>query len=72
MGSRTYLCSVCSDSTVEERSYIINHRSAMKAAEKYGRCESSETITVRTHLGKTLSMVKWDPQTGKYININFD
>ena len=69
MGSRTYSVTIFSDNTINDRTYIINHRSAMKAAKEYGRCENGETITVRTHLGKALSRVKWDPQTGKYINV---
>ena len=71
MGSRTYLLSIYSDNTTEDRVYTINHRSAMKAAEKYGKAEPNETITVRMHTGKILSRVKWDSQTGKYIQVEF-
>ena len=72
MGSRTYLLSIYSDNTIEDRVYTINHRSAMKASEKYGQAEPNETITVRTHSGQILSRVKWDQQSRKYINVNFD
>ena len=72
MGTRTYLLSIYSDNTIEDRTYVINHRSAMKAAEKYGKAEPNETITVRLHSGQILSRVKWDPQSSKYINVNFE
>ena len=71
MGSRTYLVSIYSDNTTEDRVYTINHRSAMKAAEKYGNAEPNETITVRTHSGQILSKVKWDSQSRKYISVHF-
>ena len=71
MGTRTYLLTIYSDNTVEDRTYVINHRSAMKAAEKYGKAEPNETITVRLHSGQILSRVKWDPQSMKYINVTF-
>ncbi len=69
MGSRTYLVSIYSDLTTEDMVYTINHRSAMKAAEEYGKAEPNETITVRLHSGKILSKVKWDQQRGKYVNL---
>ena len=72
MPYRTYLCSIVSDNTVEDRTYVINHRSAMKAAEKYGRAEGNETVTVRTHTGKILSRVMWNTQEKKYIHVYFD
>ena len=72
MAYRTYQCSIFSNSALEDRTYMINHRSAVKAAEKYGRAESGETIIVRTHTGKILSKAIWDPQQKKYISVNFD
>ena len=68
MGSRTYLCYICSGDA-EQRIYTVTTRSAMEAAKKYGHCEGGETITVRTHSGQILSMVTLDIQTGKYINV---
>ena len=70
MSSRTYLCYINSNNT-EERIYTVTTRSAMKAAQKYGRCEGGEQITIRTHSGQTLSKVIWDVQTSQYINVNF-
>lgn len=70
MSSRTYLCYINSNNT-EERIYTVTTRSAMKAAQKYGRCECGESISVRTHSGQTLSKVIWDVQTNQYINVNF-
>lgn len=70
MGSRTYQCYIESNST-QERIYTVTSRSAAKAAEKYGRCEGEETITVRTYSGIVLSRVKWDQQSRKYINVSF-
>lgn len=70
MGSRTYLCYVNSDST-EEMVYTVTHRSAMKAAEKYGQCNGNESVTIRTHSGQILSRVKWDEDSKKYINVSF-
>ena len=71
MGSRTYLCSIYSDNTTEDRVYTINHRSAVRAAEKYGRCEGNETVTVRTHTGQILSKAVWNQEQRKYINVAF-
>ena len=70
MSSRTYLCYINSNNN-EERIYTVTTRSAMKAAQKYGRCEGGESISVRTHSGQTLSKVIWDVQTSQYINVNF-
>ena len=70
MSSRTYLCYIISNST-EERIYTVTTRSAMTAAQKYGRCENGEQITIRTHSGQTLSKVIWTPENGgKYINVS--
>ena len=70
MGSRTYLCYVI-DNELSQRIYTVTHRSAMKAAEKYGQCNGSESVIVRTHSGQVLSKVKWDEESKKYINVSF-
>lgn len=70
MGSRTYLCYINSDTT-DEMVYTVTHRSAMKAAEKYGLYAGNDTITIRTHSGQILSKVRWDEQAKKYVNVSF-
>jgi len=70
MSSRTYLCYVDNDST-DQKIYTVTSRSAMEAAKKYGSWTGNESITIRTHSGQILSRVKWDCQTGKYINVSF-
>lgn len=70
MGSRTYLCYVESNSS-QERIYTVTSRSATKAAEKYGRCEGNETITVRTYSGQILSRAVWNQEQRKYVNVAF-
>lgn len=70
MGSRTYSCYIVSNDSYE-RIYTVTSRSALKAAEKYGRCESGETVTIRTHMGQILSKAAWDQQNRKYINVSF-
>ena len=69
MGSRTYLCYVVS-SISDAEIYTVTNRSAIKAAEKHGYHEPGETVTIRTHSGQVLSRVKWNQDTGKYINVN--
>lgn len=68
MANRTYFAHIISN-TSEDRIYTISHRSAMKAAAQYGRCEQGESVTIRTFSGQTLSKVLWDSQSRKYINV---
>lgn len=70
MSTRTYLCTVSSDST-EEKVYPVSSRSALKAAQKYGKAEGNETVTIRTYSGHILSRAMWDSQSKKYISVNF-
>ena len=64
-----YIITIASNST-HERIYTTDSRSAMKAAEQYGRCEGGETVTVWTKSGKALSQVQWSPEDGgKYWRV---
>ena len=49
-----YIATVYSNST-HEREYEFNSRSAINAANLYGRCESGEVVTVRTLSGREIS-----------------
>ena len=71
MANRTYLCTIYSNNSVDSRDYIVRTRSAMECSKEYGKAESNEIITVRTHNGQILSKVKWDEQSNKYINVSF-
>lgn len=51
------------------RFYDVDTRSALKAAQMYGRCEGGEIVQVRTRRsGKVLSEARWTPEGGgKYF-----
>lgn len=52
------------------REYEGSSRSAMRAAEQFGRCEGGERVTVWTRGGKAISRVVWTPEDGgKYIRV---
>ena len=69
MGNRHYMCTVSSNNT-EDREYLVNVRSAMMCADKYGRAESGEKVTVRTLQGKPLSCVLCSDTDRKYYNVS--
>lgn len=59
-----YICKVSSNSS-RDRIYEVETKSAMKCAQKFGRCEGGETVTVMTKKsGKMLSCVMWTPEDG--------
>jgi len=58
-----YIVKVWSNST-HEREYETDSRSAMKAAEKFGRHEGGEVVQVCNKSGKVLSEVRWTPEEG--------
>lgn len=65
-----YKCIITSDSSAG-REYDVNTKSAMKAAQEFGRCEGGETITITTKGGRELSRVIWTPENGgRYIRVN--
>ena len=53
------------------RFYDVSTRSALKAAQMYGRCEGGEVVQIRTRRsGKVLSEVRWTPEGGgKYFRV---
>ena len=63
-----YTCVVTSNTSLG-REYGISTRSAMKAAEAYGRCENGETVTITTRTGKPISRVVWSAEESKYIRV---
>lgn len=64
-----YIATVYSNST-HEREYEFNSRSAINAANLYGRCESGEVVTVRTMSGREISRAIWTPENGgRYLRV---
>lgn len=64
-----YIVTINSNSSCE-REYTTDSRSAMRAAEQFGRCEGGERVTVWTRGGKAISRVVWSPEGGgKYIRV---
>ncbi|HIS84625.1 MAG TPA: hypothetical protein IAB50_03480 [Candidatus Faecivicinus avistercoris] len=64
-----YIITIASNAS-HEREYPTDSRSAMKAAEQYGRCEGGETVTVWTKSGKEISRVVWTPEGGgRYLRV---
>lgn len=52
------------------REYETSSRSAMRAAEQFGRREGGEHVTVWTRGGKAISRAVWSPEDGgKYIRV---
>ena len=52
------------------REYETDSRSAMRAAERYGRCEGGERVTVWTRGGRAISQVQWSPEDGgRYLRV---
>lgn len=66
---KKYIITVVSNST-NEREYETSSRSAMRAAEQFGRCEGGERVTVWTRGGKAISRAVWSSEDGgKYIRV---
>ncbi len=66
---KKYIITVVSNST-NEREYTTSSRSAMRAAEQFGRCEGGERVTVWTRGGKAISRVVWSPEDGgRYLRV---
>lgn len=52
------------------REYEASSRSAMRAAEQFGRREGGERVTVWTRGGKAISQVVWSPEDGgRYLRV---
>lgn len=67
-----YIVKVWSNST-HEREYKTYSKSAMKAAEKYGRYEGGEVVQVCNKSGKVLSEVRYTQEDGgKYYRVVTD
>ena len=64
-----YIATISSNSS-HEREYTTDSRSALNAANLYGRCESGEVVTVRTMSGKEISRAVWTPENGgRYLRV---
>ena len=56
---------VVSSDSFSPREYAVTSKSAMKAAQEYGRCEGGEVVRVVTiRSGRVLSEVRWTPEDG--------
>ena len=58
-----YKCVIWSNSSTG-REYEVHTRSALKAAQMYGRCEGGEVVQIRTRSGKVISEARWTPEDG--------
>ena len=58
-----YKCIVWSNNS-HTREYDANTKSAIKAAQMYGRCESGEVVQIRTASGKLINEARWTPENG--------
>lgn len=65
-----YKCVICSNNN-HGREYNVKTRSAMCAAQEYGRCEYGEIVQIETlTTGCIISRVQWTPDNGgKYIRV---
>ena len=64
-----YICTIYSNSSTG-REYETDSKSAMKAANLWGRCEGGEVVTVSTKSGRELSRVVWSPENGgRYVRV---
>ena len=56
---------IIESNNMDSREYIVDSKSAMKAAQAYGRCEGGEVVRVVTiRSGRVLSEVRWTPEDG--------
>lgn len=56
---------IIESNNTESCEYIVDSKSAMKAAQTYGRAEGGEIVTVTTvKSGRILSRVRWTPEDG--------
>ena len=62
---------IITSNSADAREYIVDSKSAMKAAQEHGRCEGGEIVTVTTvKSGRVLSRVRWSPEDGgKYYRV---
>ena len=59
-----YKCVIWSNNS-HGREYTVATRSAMCAAQKYGRCEYGEIVQIETlSTGRIISRVQWTPENG--------
>ena len=56
---------IITSNSADAREYIVDSKSAMKAAQTYGRAEGGEVVRVVTiRSGRVLSEVRWTPEDG--------
>lgn len=61
-----YIVTVTSDKT-STRTYNQISRSALEAANRFGRCERGEVINIyRPKSGKLIAQARWTPENGGY------
>lgn len=62
----TYVCYIKSNSS-HGRTYDVETKSALKAAEMFGRCEGGETVTIyRKRSRKVIDRAMYTPEDGGY------
>lgn len=60
----TYVCHISSNSS-HGRTYDVETKSALKAADMYGRCEGGETVTIyRKRSRKIIDRAIYSPEDG--------
>lgn len=63
---KKYNCTVTSDFSLGREYENICTSSALKAAEKFGRCEGGEKVIVYTSSGKIVSCAFWSSEDNRY------
>jgi hypothetical protein len=58
-----YICRISSNSSTG-REYEVETKSATKCAERFGRYEGGEVVTVYSRSGRVLSEVRYSPEDG--------
>ena len=66
-----YKCVIYSNSSMG-REYDVATKSAMRCADKMGRADFGEVVTVYTKTGKPISRVIWSAEQRKYIRVGVD
>ena len=63
---------IITSNSADAREYIVSSKSAMKAAQEYGRAEGGEVVTVTTvKTGRIISRVRWTPEDGgRYYRVS--
>lgn len=67
-----YICRISSNSSAG-REYEVETKSAMKCAERFGRYEGGEIVTVTNKHGRVIDRAAYSPEDGgKYYKVTFE